>query len=46
VTMGPGETADFTFRPLRQGRFRLEVWEDFGRERVVLPVVVEARKAP
>ena len=45
VTMGPGETADFTFRAIRAGRFQLEVWEDFGKERVVLPVVVEAPRA-
>jgi FtsP/CotA-like multicopper oxidase with cupredoxin domain len=43
VRMGPGETADFTFRPMRPGRYVLEVWEDFGPDRVALPIEVVAR---
>ncbi|MGE5732022.1 MAG: hypothetical protein ACM37U_08780, partial [Gemmatimonas sp.] len=42
VTMGPGETADFTYVPTRPGSMMLEVWIDRG-QRVVLPVEVQAR---
>jgi hypothetical protein len=40
--MGPGETADFTYVPVRPGRMALEVWIG-GGQRVVLPVKVQAR---
>jgi FtsP/CotA-like multicopper oxidase with cupredoxin domain len=42
LTMGPGETADFTYVPTRAGRMMLEVWIE-GGQRVVLPVEVRAR---
>jgi FtsP/CotA-like multicopper oxidase with cupredoxin domain len=42
VTMGPGETRDFTFVPSRPGMLLLEVWID-GGQRVELPVKVVAR---
>ncbi len=44
VSMGPGETADFTYVPSMPGRMMLEVWSD-GGERVMLPVVAQARSA-
>ena len=43
VGMGPGETADFTFRPIRPGRYVLEVWEMFGPDRVEVPIEVVMR---
>jgi FtsP/CotA-like multicopper oxidase with cupredoxin domain len=39
VTMGPGETADFTYVPLRPGNLVLEVWIE-GGQRIELPVNV------
>ena len=42
VSMGPGETADFTYVPTQPGAMALEVWID-GGQRVVLPVEVQAR---
>jgi FtsP/CotA-like multicopper oxidase with cupredoxin domain len=42
VTMGPGETADFTYLPDRAGSMLLEVWINRG-QRVVVPVEVRAR---
>ncbi len=41
VTMGPGETADFTYTPTTPGAMQLEVWID-GGQRVVVPVEVRA----
>jgi FtsP/CotA-like multicopper oxidase with cupredoxin domain len=43
MTMGPGETADFTYVPAQPGRMQLEVWIGRGM-RVVLPVEVRARR--
>jgi manganese oxidase len=43
ATMGPGETADFTYVPTRPGEMSLEVWIPNGM-RVVLPVTVRARQ--
>jgi len=43
VSMGPGETADFTYVPTQPGRMMLEVWIDAG-QRVVLPVEIQARR--
>jgi FtsP/CotA-like multicopper oxidase with cupredoxin domain len=43
VRMGPGETADFNFVPLRPGRMNLEVWIESG-QRVALPVQVKPRQ--
>jgi len=43
VSMGPGETADFSYVPARPGPMQLEVWIRRGI-RIVLPVVVEAPK--
>ncbi|MBA2626853.1 MAG: multicopper oxidase domain-containing protein, partial [Gemmatimonadales bacterium] len=43
VTMGPGETADFTYVPKRAGRMALEVWIGSGGQRVLLPVEVGPR---
>jgi manganese oxidase len=42
VTMGPGETADFTYVPTKPGKMMLEVWIT-GGQRVELPVEVHAR---
>ena len=42
ATMGPGETADFTYVPTSPGTMMLEVWIE-GGQRVVLPVEVQAR---
>jgi hypothetical protein len=42
ATLGPGETADFTYVPVRPGKLQLEVWID-GGQRVVLPVEAVAR---
>ncbi|HJR33662.1 MAG TPA: multicopper oxidase domain-containing protein [Gemmatimonadales bacterium] len=42
MTMGPGETADFTYVPVRPGSMMLEVWIGRG-QRVVLPVEVRDR---
>src|SRR5687767_9235676 len=43
MTMGPGETADFTYVPTQTGDMMLEVWIGRGM-RVVLPVQVRARR--
>ena len=40
VEMGPGETADFMYTPLRPGRSWLEVWITPAGQRIALPVVV------
>jgi hypothetical protein len=42
VSMGPGETADFTYVPTKPGSMSLEVWIERG-QRVVLPIEVQAR---
>ena len=42
MTMGPGETADFTYVPTQRGSMILEVWINRG-QRVALPVEVSAR---
>jgi FtsP/CotA-like multicopper oxidase with cupredoxin domain len=42
LSMGPGETADFTYVPTQPGSMMLEVWIE-GGQRVVLPVEVHAR---
>ncbi len=44
VSMGPGETADFTYVPTQPGRMMLEVWIE-GGQRIALPVEVKARVA-
>jgi len=44
ATMGPGETADFTYVPAKPGTMTLEVWIE-GGQRVVLPVEIKARSA-
>jgi len=44
ATMGPGETADFTYVPTQPGHMTLEVWTE-GGARVALPVEVTARSA-
>jgi hypothetical protein len=41
-SMGPGETADFTYVPAKPGRMMMEVWIE-GGQRVVLPVEMRAR---
>ena len=43
MTMGPGETADFTYLPTRAGSMTLEVFIDGGGQRIVLPVEIKAR---
>jgi len=42
MTMGPGETADFTYLPTRAGSMTLEVFIDGGGQRIILPVVIKA----
>ena len=42
MSMGPGETADFTYVPTQPGRMTLEVWMEQGM-RLELPVQVKAR---
>ncbi len=44
ATMGPGETADFTYVPAKPGTMTLEVWIE-GGQRIVLPVEIKARSA-
>jgi FtsP/CotA-like multicopper oxidase with cupredoxin domain len=44
LSMGPGETADFTYVPTQPGLMTLEVWID-GGQRIGLPVEVQARPA-
>jgi len=39
LSMGPGETADFTYVPTKPGRMMLEVWIE-GGQRLILPVRV------
>jgi hypothetical protein len=43
MSMGPGETADFTYVPTRPGSMMLEVWTGAG-QRVAMPVEIQARK--
>lgn len=43
ISMGPGETADFTYVPTKPGSMQLEVWIGAG-QRVVQPIEVVARK--
>jgi FtsP/CotA-like multicopper oxidase with cupredoxin domain len=47
ATMGPGETADYTYVPTQPGSMTLEVWIEgpVGGQRVVVPVDVQARPA-
>lgn len=42
MSMGPGETADFTYTPTQPGTLMLEVWIE-GGQRIVVPVEVQAR---
>jgi hypothetical protein len=42
MSMGPGETADFTYVPTQPGRMMLEVWIERG-QRVALPVIIRPR---
>jgi FtsP/CotA-like multicopper oxidase with cupredoxin domain len=44
VTLGPGETADFTYVAAEPGTLMLEVWTESGT-RVTLPVDIQARPA-
>ena len=44
MSMGPGETADFTYVPTRPGSMMLEVWTGAG-QRVAMPVEIQARTA-
>jgi hypothetical protein len=41
-SMGPGETADFTYVPTQAGTMTLEVWID-GGQRIGVPVEMHAR---
>jgi FtsP/CotA-like multicopper oxidase with cupredoxin domain len=43
--MGPGETADFNFTPVKAGAMTLEVYIFPTGQRVILPVIVAARPA-
>ena len=43
VEMGPGETADFTYTPSKEGRLKLEVWMWPTGQRVELPIIVAPR---
>lgn len=42
IVMGPGETADFEFRPPTPGRYVIDVASDGGGWLIPLPVIVEA----
>ncbi len=42
LSMGPGETADFTYVPARAGRMTLEVWIGQG-QRLELPIIIDPR---
>ncbi|MEO8619710.1 MAG: multicopper oxidase domain-containing protein [bacterium] len=42
MSMGPGETADFTYVPTQQGAMTLDVWIE-GSLHVTLPVVIHSR---
>jgi FtsP/CotA-like multicopper oxidase with cupredoxin domain len=44
IEMGPGQTADFLFLPQRVGELVLEVWITPTGQRVVQPIIVDARK--
>ena len=44
LSMGPGETADFTYVPSQPESMMLEVWIE-GGQRIALPVEVKARAA-
>ena len=44
TSMGPGETADFTYTPTKAGDMMLEVWIGRGGQRVVVPVTVAAKR--
>ena len=41
--MGPGETADFLYTPLKPGSMQLEVWMGTW-QRIVVPVEIKARR--
>jgi hypothetical protein len=43
VTMGPGETADFTYLPAAADHMTLEVWIP-GGQRLELPVEIRQRR--
>jgi len=43
VEMGPGETADYAFTPLRPGKMALEVWMWPSGARTTLPIIVSPR---
>ena len=43
IEMGPGETADFNYVPLRPGKMTLEVWMWPTGQRVALPIEVSAK---
>jgi hypothetical protein len=44
LSMGPGETADFTFVPTQAGKMVLDVWVE-GGQHVTLPIEVQSRAA-
>lgn len=44
VEMGPGETADFTYVPAKEGTMTLEVWMWPTGQRVAVPIVVAPRR--
>ena len=43
IQMGPGETADFNYVPVRPGTFALEVWAWPTGARVIVPIIVSPR---
>jgi manganese oxidase len=43
VEMGPGETADFSYTPVRPGNMTLEVWMWPTGARVAVPIIVSPR---
>jgi FtsP/CotA-like multicopper oxidase with cupredoxin domain len=44
IEMGPGQTADFLFVPQRPGELAVEVWISPTGQRVVQPIIVDARR--
>ena len=44
IDMGPGQTADFLFVPQHAGKLAVEVWITPTGQRVVQPIIVDARK--
>ena len=44
IVMGPGETADFEYKPLKAGEWRIDVQSVDPGWHIALPVIVSAPK--